>query len=271
MSSASHSETDARYRYACEIARAAASRAYAWYQQRQQLVVEHKRDLQDVVSEADRNVEELIKTLIAERFPDDAVLGEESGGDVEGAAWVWVVDPIDGTACFLNGLHNWCVSLAVLCNGEAVIGVVCDPNHQELFHACAGQGAWVNETRLQAHGAQHLSEGVLGLSNSSRAPAESVSALIHGLLEQGGMFVRIGSGALTTAWAAAGRLIGYYEAHMNPWDSLPGIVLMREAGGVANDYLANDGLKNGNPVLLANPAIYAQINALLGPDAIAEA
>ena len=98
MSSASHSEIDARYRYACDIARAAASRAYSWYQQRQTLVVEHKRDLQDMVSEADRNVEALIKTLIAERFPDDAVYGEESGGEVQGAPFIWVVDPIDGTA-----------------------------------------------------------------------------------------------------------------------------------------------------------------------------
>lgn len=268
MSSASTSETDARYRYACEIARAAASRAYSWYQQRQKLVVEHKRDLQDVVSEADRNVEDLIKTLIAERYPDDAVIGEESGGNTQGATYVWVVDPIDGTACFINGLHNWCVSLAVLCEGEAVIGVVCDPNHQELFHARQGQGAWMNETRIHAHNAQHLNEGLLGLSNSSRVPSDSVTALITGLTAQGGMFIRIGSGALTSAWAAAGRLIGYYEAHMNPWDSLPGIVLMREAGGVTNDYLRNDGLKKGNPVLLANAAIYQQIKALVDNSAL---
>ncbi|MDU7868334.1 MAG: inositol monophosphatase, partial [Pantoea sp.] len=148
MSSASHSEIDARYRYACDIARAAASRAYSWYQQRQNLVVEHKRDLQDVVSEADRNVEALIKTLIEERFPDDAVYGEESGGETGNASFIWVVDPIDGTACFVNGLPNWCVSLAVVCDGEPVIGVACDPNHQALFHARLGQCAWVNETRL---------------------------------------------------------------------------------------------------------------------------
>ncbi len=139
MSSASHSEIDARYRYACEIARAAASRALSWYQQRQKLVVEHKRDLQDVVSEADRNVEELIKSLIAERYPEDAVLGEESGGETGEARILWVIDPIDGTACFVNGLHNWCVSLAIVCEGEPVVGVVCDPNHQELFHARKGQ------------------------------------------------------------------------------------------------------------------------------------
>ena len=264
MSSASHSEIDARYRYACDIARAAGSRAYSWYQQRQTLVVEHKRDLQDVVSEADRNVEALIKSLINERFPDDAVYGEESGGETGNAAFIWVVDPIDGTACFVNGLPNWCVSLAVVCNGEPVIGVVCDPNHQELFHARQGQGAWVNETRLQVHAAQHLNQGLLGISNSSRTPVDSVTRLIAGLTQQGGMFIRIGSGALTSAWAAAGRLIGYYEAHMHPWDSLPGIVLMREAGGVTNNYLANDGLKKGNPVLLASAALYPQIKILTG-------
>ncbi|WP_312240295.1 inositol monophosphatase [Pantoea sp.] len=262
MSSASQSETDARYRYACDVAKAAASRAYAFYQQRQQLAVEHKKDLQDVVSEADRNVEALIKSLIADRFPDDAVLGEESGGDIEGARYVWVVDPIDGTSCFLNGLHNWCVSLAVLLDGEAVIGVVYDPNHREMFHARQGQGAWVNETRVQAHPAQQLNEGVLGIGTSSRIPAETFIPFLTALLQQGGMFVRTGSGALMSAWAAAGRLIGYYEPHMNPWDSLPGIVLMREAGGVANNYLP-DGMKKGNPLLIANAAIYAQVKALL--------
>jgi len=270
MSSASQSEIDARYRYACDIARAAGSRALSWYQQRQTLVVEHKRDLQDVVSEADRNVEALLKTLIAERFPDDAVYGEESGGEVQGAPFVWVIDPIDGTACFVNGLPNWCVSLAVVCEDEPVIGVICDPNHQELFHARKNHGAWLNESRLQVHAAERLDEGLLGISNSSRTGGESVSRLITGLIEQGGMFIRVGSGALTSAWAAAGRLIGYYEAHMHPWDSLPGIVLMREAGGVTNDYLRNDGLKNGNPVLLANAALYPQIKALTGNPALDE-
>lgn len=263
MSSASHSEIDARYHYACEIARAAASRAWSWYQQRQKLVVEHKRYLQDVVSDADRNVEELIKSLISERYPDDAVLGEESGGDTQGARIVWVIYPIDGTACFVNGLHNWCVSLAIVCDGEPVVGVICDPNHHELFHARKGSGAWLNDTRLEVHKAQQLNEGLLGISNSSRIPGEHVTQLIDALLRQGGMFIRIGSGALTSAWAAAGRLIGYYEAHMHPWDGLPGIVLMREAGGVTNDYLRNDGLKKGNPVLLANAVIYPQIKALL--------
>ncbi|QGY28226.1 inositol monophosphatase family protein [Pantoea cypripedii] len=263
MSSASLTELDARYHYACDVAKAAASRALSWYQQRHQLVIEHKKDLQDVVSEADRNVEQLIKSLIAERFPEDAVLGEESGGETEGARFIWVVDPIDGTSCFLNGLHNWCVSLAIVCEDEAVIGVVCDPNHHELFHACRGKGAWVNDKRIQAHSAQQLDQGVLGISSSNSQPPEPLTTFITALLQQGGMFIRTGSGALMSAWAAAGRLIGYFEAHMHPWDGLPGVVLMREAGGVTNDYLQNDGLKNGNPVLLTNATLYPQLKAML--------
>lgn len=263
MSSASLTELDARYHFARDVATAAASRAFSWYQQRHQLVVDHKKDLQDVVSEADRNVEQLIKYMIAERFPEDAVLGEESGGDTQGARFVWVVDPIDGTSSFVNGLHNWCVSLAIVCEDEAVIGVVCDPNHHEQFHACRGKGAWVNDKRIQAHSAQQLNQGVLGISSSNSQPAEPLTTFIAALLQQGGMFIRTGSGALMSAWAAAGRLIGYYEAHMNPWDGLPGIVLMREAGGVTNDYLHNDGLKHGNPVLLANAVLYPQLKAML--------
>ncbi|MFJ5157670.1 inositol monophosphatase family protein [Pantoea sp. NPDC088449] len=263
MSSASLTELDARYQFARDVAKAAASRALSWYQQRHQLVIEHKKNLQDVVSEADRNVEELVKHLIDERFPEDAVLGEESGGETANARFIWVIDPIDGTSSFLNGLHNWCVSLAVVCENEPVIGVVCDPNHQETFHACRGKGAWVNDQRIHAHGAQRLDQGVLGLSSSNSQPIEPLTRLIGALLTQGGMFIRNGSGALMSAWAAAGRLIGYYEAHMNPWDGLPGIVLMREAGGITNDYLSHDGLQHGNPVLLANAVIYPQLKALL--------
>jgi myo-inositol-1(or 4)-monophosphatase len=263
MSSASLTELDARYQFARDVAKAAASRALSWYQQRHQLVIEHKKNLQDVVSEADRNVEELVKHLIDERFPEDAVLGEESGGETANARFIWVIDPIDGTSSFLNGLHNWCVSLAVVCENEPVIGVVCDPNHQETFHACRGKGAWVNDQRIHAHGAQRLDQGVLGLSSSNSQPIEPLTRFIGALLTQGGMFIRNGSGALMSAWAAAGRLIGYYEAHMNPWDGLPGIVLMREAGGITNDYLSHDGLQHGNPVLLANAVIYPQLKAPL--------
>lgn len=263
MSSVSQSETDIRYRYACDIARAAASRAYSFYQQRERLITEQHKDRQDVASEAGHNVEQLIKTLIAERFPQDALCSEADAQENADTRFLWVIEPLDGTRCFINGLHNWCVSLALVTEGEAVAGVVYDPNHREMFHACRGQGAWVNETRLRVHPAQHLNEGVLGVGISEQATTDTFIPFLSALLQQGGTFIRTGSGALMSAWAAAGRLIGYYAPHMRPRNSLAGIVLMQEAGGISNDYLQSEGLKNGNPLLLANEVIYHQLNALL--------
>ncbi|PYB36928.1 inositol monophosphatase family protein, partial [Serratia marcescens] len=93
--------------------------------------------------------------------------------------------------------------------------------------------------------------------------AAEFSGFLCRLLQAGGMFVRSGSGALMTAQVAAGRLLGYYEPHMNAWDSLPGWVLTREAGGVANDFMHNGGLRHGNPLLLANAALYPQLAELI--------
>ncbi|MCU5772046.1 inositol monophosphatase [Erwiniaceae bacterium BAC15a-03b] len=257
-------EIDARYHFACEVAQAAANRAFGFYQQRNQLEVEHKgQDLQDVVSIADRTVEELARSMIRSRFPDDDFLGEESGGGNENARCTWVVDPIDGTSCFLNGLHNWCVSIGIVVDGEPVIGVVYDPNHRELFRARAGQGAYVNDAPMCVHSGADLRAGVMGVGTSHRVTPETFVPFISALLHEGGMFIRNGSGALMTAWVAAGRLIGYYEPHMNAWDSLPGIVLVREAGGVTNDFLANHGLLNGNPLLMASKTLYPQLTTMI--------
>ncbi|MDO6406975.1 inositol monophosphatase family protein [Pantoea phytobeneficialis] len=250
----------ARYRFACSLAESGGKLAYEFYQQRDSLQTLHKgSDLQDVVSRADCEVESFVKSRIAEAFPNDGFLGEESGTADEGKSVLWVVDPIDGTSCFLNGLHTWCFSLAIVIDGEPVIGVVYDPNHHELFHACKGQGAWLNDQQISPHPATTVAGGVMGVGTSHRVSTEDFLPFLDQLLQHGGMFVRNGSGALMSAWAAAGRLIGYYEPHMNPWDGLPGIVLMREAGGITNDYLAAEGIARGNVVLLASEKIYPQL------------
>lgn len=103
----------------------------------------------------------------------------------------------------------------------------------------------------------------MGVGTSHRVTPAVFLPFLDALLSDGGMFIRNGSGALMSAWAAAGRLIGYYEPHMNPWDGLPGLVLMREAGGLSNDYLANDGIRHGNPLLLASKTLYPQLKNML--------
>ena len=152
-----------RYRLACELAKAGAELAFEYYQQREALTVDHKGDdLQDVVSVADKRVEAFVKQRIQSAFPEDGFLGEESGARLPDARVLWVVDPIDGTSCFLNGLHTWCLSLAIVADGEPVIGVVYDPNHRELFHALRGHGAWLNDAPIRPHPATTVKEGVMG-------------------------------------------------------------------------------------------------------------
>ena len=264
MKSLESDALQARYRLACELAQAGAELAFEYYQQRDRLAVDHKGDdLQDVVSVADKRVEAFVKQRIISAFPQDGFLGEESGTQMPDARVLWVVDPIDGTSCFLNGLHTWCLSLAIVADGEPVIGVVYDPNHRELFHALKGQGAWLNDAPIAPHPATTVKEGVMGVGTSHRVTPAVFLPFLNALLSDGGMFIRNGSGALMSAWAAAGRLIGYYEPHMNPWDGLPGLVLMREAGGLSNDYLAEDGIRHGNPLLLASKTLYPQLKNML--------
>lgn len=255
-----------RYDFARRIANQAAARALEYYHGRRELTVEHKnQDMQDVVSVADRELEAFIRSELAKAFPDDGFLGEESGAENLSARCVWVVDPIDGTACFVNGLHTWCVSVGMLLDGRPCLGAIADPNHAELFHGCRGRGAFVNETPLRISQANHIREGLTGTGTFHPTGKQYFMPFLQQLLDDGGMFVRNGSGALMTAYVAAGRLIGYYETQLKSWDCLAGLVLIDEAGGRRNDFLRGDGLLKGNPFLVAAPGVYDQLAKMIGP------
>lgn len=249
---------ESRYELAKIIAVEAGTMALDLFRRRDQLVVEFK-GLQDMVSAADRDVERFIKSRIHAAFESDGFLGEEDGVDGVDAEFVWVVDPIDGTACFVNGMYSWCVSIAVICRGEPVIGVVFDPNANDLFHARLGGGAFCGENPIRVHPGQSLKDGVLGVGTSFRVGIGDFLPFLEATLRDGGMFIRNGSGALMIAYVAAGRLIGYFEPHMNAWDALAGFVLVQEAGGKCNAFMENDGLMRGNRVIVANPAIWQRL------------
>ncbi|WP_322044130.1 inositol monophosphatase [Paraburkholderia sp. J67] len=269
----SHSFQSARYAAARAIALEAGRHALACFEQRERLVVEYK-GVQDAVSIADRDVEDLVRSRIASQFPEDRFLGEESAALAQqtsaqcASRALWIVDPIDGTSCFLHGMYAWCVSIAVVIDGEPAIGVVYDPNADELFHAETNGGAWIdaNATKgevqrraLQVADAAGARDGVLGVGISHRVSSAPFLAFIERWLASGGMFVRNGSGALMLAYTAAGRLIGYYEPHMYAWDAVAGIVLVTEAGGSTNAFLADDGLARGNAVIAANARVYGEL------------
>ncbi len=241
MQSQESEALQARYRLACELAKAGAELAFEYYQQREALTVDHKGDdLQDVVSVADKRVEAFVKQRIQSAFPEDGFLGEESGARLPDARVLWVVDPIDGTSCFLNGLHTGACRWRSSPTANRSSAWSTTPTIASCFTPC---GAMVLAQRRSdpSAPATTVKEGVMGVGTSHRVTPADFLPFLQALLSDGGMFIRNGSGALMSARAAAGRLIGYYEPHMNPWDALPGLVLMREAGGASNDFLAQEG------------------------------
>ena len=254
-----------RFLAAQAAARTAGRIALARFKRPGGLVIERKGP-QDPVSDADRQAEAMIREEIAARFPRDGFLGEESGPNAafQTASHVWVVDPIDGTACFVSGVPAWCVSVALVVEGEIDLGVVYDPNAEELYAAARGRGATLNGAPVRASEAKNLSLGAVGVGFSRRVPPGPTLEVLGKLLESGGMFQRNGSGALSLAYAAAGRYLGYYEAHINPWDAMAGVALVREAGGWTNDFLADDCLAKGNAVLACAPGVARQLREICG-------
>jgi myo-inositol-1(or 4)-monophosphatase len=260
------SEYSERLELAMQVARSSGALALSYFDKRDELTVSNK-GLQDRVTKADQEVERHIFKNITDTFPNDGFLGEEmaSGDQInlveEGT---WVVDPIDGTDCFIYGLPSWCISIAWMQKGEAKIGVIYDPMRDELYSACVGHGAKLNDKQLQISGATELSDGLIGMGYSTRIKPVTFIEPLQRLLEAGGMFIRSGSCATSMAWVASGRFLGYYEPHINSWDCLAGIVLVREAGGWVNDFLAEDGLTRGNPIIAVAPGLVEKFQMVCG-------
>lgn len=243
-----------RHALAERMAVEAGKLALDYFRNRDALVIESKGDPQDVVSIADRNVETLIRDRVSETFGEDGFLGEEYGLVAGSTGYTWVVDPIDGTSPFVHGMPNWCVSIAVLHDGEPVVGVIQVPCHDELYSSALGQGATLNGKTMTLDDRKTIRNAVTGIGANHHITPASVGKIVEDLLESGGNFVRLGSGALMLAYVAAGRLVGYYEPYMHAWDCLGGYCLVREAGGWFLPFpTEGEGLTKGAPVLAAGP------------------
>ncbi|WP_281978628.1 inositol monophosphatase family protein [Pseudorhizobium flavum] len=254
---------EARQRFAEGVARKAGALALDYFLRRETLVIEIKKDPQDVVSIADRAVETLIREQIAEAYPKDGVLGEEYGLIESSSGFTWVIDPIDGTSPFVNGMPTWCVSIALLHEGEPVVGVIAAPCQDELYSAAHGLGARLNGTPLRIDGSRTIRNAVTGVGANHHVPPRTVADFVEALLTQGGTFIRNGSGALMLAYVAAGRLVGYYEPYMHAWDCLAGYCLVREAGGWFLPFpVEGERLTKGAPVLAAGPGAIEDLRTL---------
>jgi myo-inositol-1(or 4)-monophosphatase len=224
------------------------------YREQDDLEVRSKGVL-DWVTEADLATERLLRRRIGEAFPNDHVLGEEGGSDaprIESPHATWVVDPIDGTTCFVSGLPSWCVSIAcVVDKGHPFLGVIRDPTGGETFSALEGHGITINGLGVSVP-AKGITDGLVGVGHPRAAPDGPTLAFLRGLFAVGGLFYNSGSAALALAYVAAGRLVGFYESDLRAWDALAGEVLIRESGGWSTRFMRDGSLTTSKPVLAAN-------------------
>lgn len=185
----------------------------------------------DLVTAVDRASERWLVRRIAEERPDDAVLGEEGGERSGGSDVRWVLDPIDGTVNFVLGLPAYAVSVAAEVRGEAVAGAICNPVSGELFSAAAGRGAYLDGRRLAGPRAIPLDRAVVGTGFSyDRARRSRQAEVVAELMPRIGDVRRVGSAALDMCNVACGRLDGYFEVGLQPWDFAAGALVAREAG-----------------------------------------
>lgn len=248
-------DSAARTEFAIDLARRAGELGLTYFRSLESLTIESKGH-QDLVSEADRDVETFIRKAIAERYPQDGIVGEEHAPTRGSSGYDWVIDPIDGTANFVRGIPAWTVVIACTRNGVTQVGVIHEPCTGETFHGFRGGGAFLNGKPIKTSPATSLSQGAVGIGSSNRVSPAGVVRLIGLLFDNGGVFFRNASGALMLAYVASGRLLGYAEEHMNAWDCLAGMLLVEEAGGQAVEPDPDTVLPKGTIVICGGPGIF---------------
>ncbi|MHA3980847.1 inositol monophosphatase family protein [Halovulum sp. GXIMD14794] len=252
------SDLDRRHHVACTIVREAGGVALAAFRDRGSLSVRTK-GTQDWVTNVDIEVEALIRRRLSEAFPDDAIVGEETEHDPATGNTAWVIDPVDGTTCFMLGLPQWCVVLTYTVDAIPVVSAIHAPVTDELFSAIGGGGAFLNGTPMQVAEADTIGDGLIAVgANRDGAPARSAEFIDH-LVAEGGMYIRIGACALALSYVASGRLLAAFEPKVSPWDDLAGMLLVREAGGRTNEFAPSLASDRKRPVLASCPRLWETV------------
>ncbi len=220
----------------------------------------------DFVSEIDRAAEAEILGTIRRAHPDHAFLAEESGksGDSE---FVWIVDPLDGTTNFLHGFPQFAVSIALQHRGRMSQGVIYDPMRQELFTASRGEGAQLEGRRIRVSKQPGLEGALIGTGFPYRANAQWLDAYIammKTIMTSAAGLRRPGAASLDLAYVAAGRLDGFWEMGLSPWDTAAGTLLIQEAGGHVGTLIGEEYRQGGN-IIVGTPKVYAALVEAFAP------
>ena len=218
----------------------------------------------DLVTEVDLEVERGLRAMIADRFPEHVVLGEEfeARGDRDSRApCVWLFDPVDGTTNYAHGLPIFCSSLALEIDGELAVGAVYDPTRRELFTAERGAGAWLNGEPLRVSKADALIDSLLvtGFPYTVQHDSAELMGLFAGFLTKARAVRRLGSAALDLCYVASGRFEGFWEQQLQPWDVAAGALIVIEAGGRLTTTDGGRFTARGGSVVASNGHIHGQM------------
>ncbi|MEL6870373.1 MAG: inositol monophosphatase family protein [Pseudomonadota bacterium] len=221
----------------------------------------------DFVSEADRIAEAKIIEEIRKHYPEHAILAEESG-EQRGRDVTWIIDPLDGTNNFLHSFPVYAVSIGVEVEGRMSHGVIYDPMRQEIFSASRGDGAQLDGRRVRVSGRRVLSDALIGTGFPYRAGQEAgidtYLSMLKKVLENTAGIRRAGAAALDLAYVASGRLDGFWEFGLKPWDIAAGALMIREAGGIVSGLDGSEQYLASGHILCGSPKIYTALARLFG-------
>lgn len=220
----------------------------------------------DFVTAADKRAEEIIFEELKKARPDYSFLMEESG-EVKGNDGEnrWIIDPLDGTHNFMHGLPHWCVSIALESKGRIEAGVIYDPIKEEVFRAERSGGAFVNGTRMRVSGRNQLESATIGFGSAylDKAKQAKFMAELNAVSSVAPMVRRFGAAALDLSYVAAGRLDGFWERGLKPWDAAAGVLMVKESGGFVSSIDNEDNVVYSHNLVAGNQSVYSDLRKIL--------
>jgi myo-inositol-1(or 4)-monophosphatase len=220
----------------------------------------------EFVSTADLNAERTIKRELTRARPGYGLLFEEGGATAgTDSRHCWIVDPLDGTTNFLHGIPHFCISIALERDGEIVAGVIYEPTRDEMYWAEKGAGAYLNDRRLRVSARRQLADSLIGTGIPFRERGDHPAYLdtLAAVMAATSGVRRMGAAALDLAYVAAGRLDGFWEFGLSPWDIAAGLLIVREAGGYVSDIGGGHGMMASGDVLAANDHLHLPLAVLI--------
>lgn len=227
--------------------------------------ISHKEGINNLVTEADFASDKAIKKVIKDAFPDHGIVSEESDEKISESDYRWIIDPIDGTVNFANGIPICCVSIGLEYQGKILMGAVYNPNMNEFFFAEKGKGAMLNDNRISVSDKTRVITSCLvtGFPYNYLDQENGPLEVFQKLIKKGIPVRRLGSAAIDLCWVAAGRFDGFYEHELHAWDSAAGFLIVEEAGGKVTN-LAGEPYSPFQPGIIAtNGKIHDELQKII--------